>query len=134
MAMKVCSLLCLVVTSVAFSQQHTPEQLADLQLKGYNTRNIELFLEAYSDSVKVFEFPGQLSYAGKETMRKNYSNMFNKLTDLNCTLKSRMVLGNTVIDEERVIFRKNEPVFEAIAIYKVAHGKIQEVYFIRKNQ
>jgi hypothetical protein len=116
----------------ASAQTLTPEQLADLQLKGYNERNIDLFLQAYSDSVKVFDFPHTLSYKGKETMRKNYSGMFSKMLDLHCTLKSRIVLGNTVIDEERVVFSKEQPVFEAIAIYKMAHGKIQEVYFIRK--
>ena len=117
----------------ASAQTLTPEQLADLQLKGYNERNIDLFLQAYSDSVKVFDFPYSLSYKGKEIMRKIYSGMFSKMVDLRCTLKSRMVLGNTVIDEERVVFSKEQPVFEAIAIYKMAHGKIQEVYFIRKQ-
>lgn len=45
-----------------------------------------------------------------------------------------MVLGNTVIDEERVLLRKDQPLLEAIAIYKIASGKIQEVYFIMKDR
>lgn len=116
------------------AQGQTPVELADLQLKGYNERNIDLFLEAYSDSVKVFSFPNQLLYSGKEKMRMNYAGMFNNLKDLNCTIKSRMVLGNTVIDEERVLLRKDQPLLEAIAIYKIAAGKIQEVYFVRKDR
>lgn len=112
----------------------TPVELADLQLKGYNERNIDLFLEAYSDSVKVYAFPDKLMYTGKQTMRTNYAGMFTNLKDLHCTIKSRMVLDNTVIDEERVLIRKDQPLLEAIAIYKIAAGKIQEVYFIMKDR
>jgi len=113
---------------IGYSQ--TPTELADLQLKGYNERNIELFLQAYSDSVKVYNFPNQFLYKGKKTMRHNYAGMFTNLTDLHCTIKSRVVIGNTVIDEEQVVIRKGQPELHAVAIYKVAHGKIQEVYFI----
>jgi hypothetical protein len=42
-----------------------------------------------------------------------------------------MVQGNTVIDQEAVIFRKNEPPLKAIAIYKIENNKIQEVFFIQ---
>lgn len=132
--MKTILLFTFIIGLPMLAQSQTPVELADLQLKGYNERNIDLFLEAYSDSVKVYSFPNKLLYTGKETMRANYSGMFNNLTDLNCTIKSRMVLGNTVIDEERVLLRKDQPLLEAIAIYKIAYGKIQEVYFIMKDR
>lgn len=122
------------VCTLISAQSQTPVELADLQLKGYNERNINLFLEAYSDSVKVYSFPNKLLYTGKETMRMNYAGMFSNLTDLHCTIKSRMVLGNTVIDEERVLIRKDQPLLEAIAIYKIEAGKIQEVYFVMKDR
>lgn len=119
------------ISASGYSQ--TPVELADLQLKGYNERNITLFLQAYSDSVKVFNFPNTFLYQGKETMRQNYSTMFSQLPDLHCTLKSRVVLGNTIIDEEQVLFRKGQPELHAVAIYKIAQGKIQEVYFITER-
>ncbi|MBX2961892.1 MAG: nuclear transport factor 2 family protein [Cyclobacteriaceae bacterium] len=124
------SIILWFVFQLGFSQQRTPTELADLQLKGYNERNIDLFLEAYSDSVKVFNFPDKLLYTGKEIMRKGYADMFANLPDLHCTIKSRMVIGNTVIDEESVLFTKGQPLLHAIAIYKIEQGKIQEVYFI----
>jgi hypothetical protein len=123
-------LITFLISIPIFSYSQTPTELADLQLKGYNERNIELFLQSYSDSVKVYNFPNQFLYEGKETMRQNYAGMFTNLTDLHCTLKSRVVIGNTVIDEEQVVIRKGQPDLHAVAIYKVAHGKIQEVYFI----
>lgn len=129
--MKYVIVLLILLPTLGYSQ--TPTELADLQLKGYNERNIELFLQAYSDTIKVHNFPNQLLYKGKATMRQNYAGMFTSLPDLHCTLKSRVVLGNTVIDEEQVLFKKGQPEFHAVAIYKVAHGKIQEVFFIAER-
>ena len=121
----------ILLPTLTYSQ--TPTELANLQLKGYNERNIDLFLQAYSDTVKVYDFPDKFQYKGKDTMRKNYAGMFTNLTDLHCTIKNRIVVGNTVIDEEQVIFRKDRPELHAVAIYKVSHGKIQEVYFIAER-
>jgi hypothetical protein len=129
--MKYVIVLLILLPTLGYSQ--TPTELADLQLKGYNERNIELFLQAYSDTVKVYNFPNQLMYKGKATMRQNYAGMFTSLPDLHCTLKSRVVVGNTVIDEEQVLFTKGQPELHAVAIYKIAHGKIQEVYFIAER-
>jgi hypothetical protein len=106
--------------------------LAQEQLDAYNARDIEAFLVPYSDSVKVFSFPNTLLFEGKQAMRERYGKMFASTPDLYCHLVSRMIQGNTVIDQELVTRQKNAPKAEAIAIYKIAHGKIQEVYFISK--
>lgn len=130
----VLSLFALLASFEVCGQELTPAQLVQQQLDGYNQRNIELFLKPYSDTVKIFNFPNKLTTSGKETMRKGYGNMFQNMPDLNCTLMNRMVLGNTVIDQEYVIFQKGKPAAEVMAIYKIKGQKITEVYFIRKDQ
>lgn len=110
----------------------TPEILAQKQLNAYNARNIEAFLEPYSEDVEVYTFPDQLQYKGKENMRPGYTGMFERTPDLHCKLVNRIVLGNTVIDQERVTGFPGGNVIEAVAIYKVENGKIAKVYFIRK--
>jgi hypothetical protein len=62
-----------------------------------------------------------------------YGRMFSRTPDLHCKLVNRIVLGNTVIDQEEVIIRKEEAPMRAIAIYKIKDGKIAEVYFIREE-
>lgn len=110
--------------------QQTAADLAQAQLDAYNQRDLEAFLLPYADSVAVYTFPNQLQYRGKAEMRKIYGQMFQNLPDLHCTLVNRMVQGNTVIDQESVVFRKGEKPLQAIAIYKVKAGKIAEVYFV----
>lgn len=119
---------CLIKAQAQSSQ--TPEQLAQKQLDAYNARNIEAFLEPYSDSVEIYMFPGKLMSKGKEAMRKDYGAMFQQVPNLHCTLVNRIVEGNTVIDHESVTGFGPQPL-KAIAIYTIQKGKISKVYFIQ---
>jgi imidazolonepropionase-like amidohydrolase len=107
----------------------TPADLAQRQLNAYNFRNIDAFLEPYADDVEVYNYPDKLQFKGKETMRKGYSEMFEKTPNLHCELVGRIVQGNIVIDKERVQF--GDKILEAVAMYHIENGKIKKVYFIR---
>ncbi len=107
----------------------TPEDLAQRQLNAYNLRNIDAFLEPYADDVEVYQYPNTLEYKGKETMRKNYSQMFENTPNLHCELVARIVQGNVVIDKEYVQF--GDRTVEAVAIYHIENGKIKKVYFVK---
>ncbi|NNK76234.1 MAG: amidohydrolase family protein [Maribacter sp.] len=107
----------------------SPTDLAQRQLNAYNLRNINAFLEPYADDVEIYSHPDKLLYKGKETMRKRYSEMFDKTPNLHCELKERIVQGNIVIDKERVQF--GNQIIEAVAIYHIENNKIKKVYFIQ---
>lgn len=104
------------------------EILVQQQLNAYNARNIEAFLAPYSDTVVIYDISGEEMMRGKQAMRDSYSRMFNNVPELHCKLVNRMVLNNTVIDQEYVT-GFNEIPLRAIAIYKIENGKIAKVYF-----
>lgn len=131
--MKNLLVLLLLTTAKLVVAQQTPAELAQAQLDAYNRRDLEAFLLPYDDSVAVYSFPNQLQYRGKSQMRQVYGEMFQTLPDLHCTLVNRMAMGNTVIDQESVVFRKGEKPLQAIAIYKIKSGKIAEVFFVFNN-
>jgi hypothetical protein len=109
----------------------TPEILVQQQLNAFNAHDIEAFLQPYSDSVALYDqSSGKLLMKGKDQVRLRYTDMFTKLTELHCELKSRMVVGNTVIDHEKLAGMKSTPV-EAAAVYTIDKGKIVKVYFVR---
>ena len=113
------------------NEKSIPEKLVQQQLIAYNTRNIDAFLEPYSDDVELYMFPNQLLGKGKDFMRKDYAEMFKNTPNLHCDIKNRTVLGNTVIDHEVVSgFGSNH--LETIAIYEIKNDKITKVYFIQK--
>ena len=126
----------LTVQGLAMAQESIEtiaEKLAQQQLDAYNNRDAEAFILPYAEDVKVFNFPDQLLYEGRDEMYGLYGRMFSRTPDLHCKLVNRIVLGNTVIDQEEVTIRKEEPPMRAIAIYKIRDGKIAEVYFIREE-
>lgn len=108
----------------------TPEALAQRQLAGYNARDIDAFLEPYSEDVALYQYPGQLIYRGKAVMRERYSAMFARSPHLHCELVSRVVIGNVVIDQESVSGHR-DGVTHAVAIYTVSDGKISRVEFLK---
>lgn len=108
-----------------------PEAIVQKQLDAYNMRDLEAFLDTYSDSIKIYNFPDQLIMDGKEAMKNSYGPMFQSNPNLNCEIVKRIVQGNTVIDQEHVTGLSNGSAIDATAIYRVRNGLIQEVYFVR---
>jgi imidazolonepropionase-like amidohydrolase len=107
--------------------RETPEMLIQRQVNAYNAKDLEAFLSTYSDEIELFNFPDTPIGKGKDAMRKIYAPIFTKDTYLHCEVVNRIVLNNTIIDQERVKF--NDNVINAIAIYKVNDGKIVSVTF-----
>ena len=117
-----------VSSKIAIVAEVSPEYLAEEQLKGYNSRNIEAFLKPFSKNVKVYNYPNDLRYEGLDKMRENYATFFENTPDLHCKILKRIVHKNQVIDHELVTV--NGRTFRAVAIYTMKNGKIVSVTFI----
>jgi imidazolonepropionase-like amidohydrolase len=111
--------------------EYSPEDLVQQQLNGYNARDIDAFVAPYSEDVELYTFPNEPMGKGKANMRVQYQQLFENVPELHCELVNRIVLGNTVIDQERVTGFPSGTL-EAVAIYKIENGKIAKVYFIMK--
>lgn len=106
-----------------------PETIVQKQLDAYNARDIEGFLETYTEDVQLYNFPAEKTSEGQTEMREGYSGFFENTPDLNCEIKNRIVIANKVIDEEYITANGNN--FSAVAIYEVENGKIAKVTFLR---
>ncbi len=106
-----------------------PELIVQQQLDAYNIRDIDGFLNTYSNDISLYNFPAKKRTQGQQEMRKGYANYFESTVDLHADIKNRIVIGNKVIDEEYVTAngKKNS----AVAIYEVENGKISKVTFVR---
>ncbi|MGC3945826.1 MAG: amidohydrolase family protein [Chryseolinea sp.] len=107
----------------------TPEMLIQRQLNAYNARDIEAFLDTYSDSIELFDFPNTPIGSGKELMRSRYGKRFSTLRYLHCEIVDRIKYNNVVIDHELV--KADDKVTEAVVIYEVKDGKIAKMTFKR---
>lgn len=106
-----------------------PEAIVNKQLEAYNKRDIDAFVNTYSNDIKLYKFRNHLVSEGQDAIKKQYGSMFKKTIDLNAEIVNRMVLGNKVIDKEKVT--ANGTIFYAIAIYEIKNEKIYKVTFIQ---
>ncbi|WP_157957288.1 nuclear transport factor 2 family protein [Winogradskyella tangerina] len=106
-----------------------PETIVNKQLEAYNKRDIDEFAKTYSKDVKLYLLPDNLTTDGNDQLKKRYETMFNSVPDLNAEIMNRIVLGNKVIDKEKVTI--NGQIYYAIAIYEVTDGLISKVTFIQ---
>lgn len=105
------------------------EQIVQRQVNAYNARNIEAFIDTYADDIEILNFPNEPSIKGKENLKNQFAQMFERVPNLYCEIKNRIVLGNKVVDREHVRF--GERYSDVIAIYEVTNGKISKVTFLR---
>ncbi|MEQ9413510.1 MAG: amidohydrolase family protein, partial [Cyclobacteriaceae bacterium] len=108
----------------------TSEDLVQRQLVAYNAHDLEGFLTVYSKDVKLYNFPNELVLEGIDQMRERYTTRFES-PNLYAEIVSRSVMGDHIIDQEKVIGIGSVEV-EATAIYHVSDGLIDKVWFIIK--
>ena len=98
------------------------------QLDAYNARDLERFAATYADDIRIFRMPAtEPSIVGQAQLRETYRKRFSS-PNLHADIVNRIVLGNKVIDHERVVGIKETPI-EAVAVYEVANGLIRAVWF-----
>ncbi len=107
----------------------TPEAIVQRQVNAYNARDIDAFLNTYADDVELYDYDEKETTRGKQQMRQSYTGMFSTVKNLYCEIENRIVIGNKVIDREKV--RAGTQTIRAVAIYEVERGKIKKVTFMR---
>jgi hypothetical protein len=108
---------------------NSPVDVVQRQLEAYNARDLERFVAQYDDAVQVFRPPvSEPAISGKAQFAEYYAaNRFN-LPGLRAEILARMVLGNRVIDHERIHGVADTP-FEVGVVYEVVDGLISTVWF-----
>jgi hypothetical protein len=124
--------LLLATTSGLSAADSSPEAVVQAQLEAYNAHNLDAFAATYADDVELMELPNDVFVRGIAQLRERYAKAFGDPT-LHAEIVNRMVVGNTVVDHERVrrTFPEGPGTIEAIAIYVVENGKITRVWFRR---
>ncbi len=103
----------------------SPEAVVQAQLDAYNARDVEALLRVYAEDAELYEHPSTLLARGTATLRERFAIRFRE-PDLHAKLLNRMVMGNTVIDHERVTrnFPEGRGTIEMIMVYEVQGGRI----------
>ena len=109
----------------------TAEVVVQRQLDAYNAKDIEALMMTYATDAEQFEHPAKLLASGTAQIRERFVTRF-KEPNLRAHLVKRMVVGNTVIDQEIVsrTFPEGPGKIELVAIYEVHGDGIAKAWFI----
>lgn len=108
------------------------KRLVQGQLDAYNRRDIDSFCRFFHSDILAYRLVPTFEQRvkGMAAFREGYGAMFAASPKLHCELKSRIVLNDTVIDEEWVTGRLNSPDGAHVcAIYAFRDGLIDRVWF-----
>lgn len=108
----------------------SPAQIVQLQLDAYNAHDLHAFAATYSENIQMFRLPStEPAITNKAELREFYGTNRFMAPSLHADILSRMVLGNKVIDHERISGLQKEP-FECVVIYEVQNDLIQRVWSV----
>lgn len=108
-------------------------ELTQGQLEAYNARDLVQFATYYHPEVKAFRLQdGEQLVDGIGELQNLYGKRFSENPDLHCELKSRVILENSVLDEEWVTgLTLQEKPSHVVAIYNFKDNLIHRVWFTR---
>jgi hypothetical protein len=104
-------------------------EVVQRQLDAYNAHDLAGFTAAYSDAVELFRMPSTAAaIIGKAQLAEFYATRRFNIPELRAEVVSRILLGNKVVDHERIWGLGEAPV-EAVAVYRVIDDLIATVWF-----
>lgn len=108
-------------------------EIVDAQVEAYRRRDIDAFLSFYASDVQVCTVDGRVQMDGLDEMRERYGKLFEDSPDLAVDVASRIVVGDHVVDEERIT-GFNLPGYptelHAAVVYQLRDGKIGRVILV----
>jgi len=109
----------------------SPESIVQSQLDAYNARDIDAFMRYWAADAQYFEHPATLLADGAAAIRARHVERF-KEPNLHGALVKRIVVGNKVVDQEKVArtFAEGTGHIEVIAMYEIAGGRIAKAWFV----
>ena len=109
----------------------SPEDIAGGQLDAYNAKDIEAFMAFWAEDAEIYAHPDTLLAKGHDDIRARHVARFLE-PDLQARLVSRLVLGDRVVDTERVTRNFPEGIGEldVVAIYEFRDDKIARAWFL----
>jgi putative hydrolase of HD superfamily len=105
-------------------------QVVQRQFDAYNAKALDGWLATYAHDAEQFELHGARLAKGHDEIRARMAQRFEE-PDLHAELLKRVIMGNIVVDHERVTrnFPEGRGTIELLCIYEVKDGRIQRASF-----
>ena len=100
-------------------------------LDAYNAQDLDAYAVFFTPDVVVADYNGAVTQQSYDELRARYVKTFAQFPENKAEVLNQMVVGNIVIEHERVVRSPGGETFEVICIYTLADGKIARVDFAK---
>lgn len=108
----------------------SPVDVVQRQVEAYNAHNLEAFAATYGETIQMIRLPAtEPAIKSKAELIEFYGSKRFTEPNLHAEILNRTVLGNKVLDHERITGLPNSP-FECVVIYEVENDLIQRVWSV----
>jgi hypothetical protein len=105
-----------------------PEDIVQRQLDAYNRHDLQAFVATYAEDAELYRVPAATpALTGRQQLGDFYRDSRFNLPELHAELVHRIVMGDKVIDHERITGLR-DGVVEAVAAYVVRDGLIRSAW------
>lgn len=105
-----------------------PHSIVQRQFDAYNAHDLDAFLALFADEVQLYRPPdGEPAIVGKRALGSFYAEKRFNQPDLHAKLIHRAVIGDKVVDHERIYGLTAEP-FEMVMVFQVSAGLIRNCW------
>ena len=106
-----------------------PAVVVQRQLDAFNAKDLAGLIAIYADDAEMYEHPDKLLAKGSAALRERYTVRFQE-PNLHAALLNRMVMGDIVVDHEKVTrtFPEGPGTIELIMTYEVKAGRIARAW------
>jgi len=105
--------------------------IAQKQLDAYNAQDLDTYVSFFTEDCIVSGLNGTPTETSRDAIKARYAKAFAQFPQNKAILKSRIAVGSTVIDHEKVVRAPGGEEFEIIAIYSFRDGLIARVDFAK---
>jgi hypothetical protein len=108
-------------------------EVMEALIAAYNQRDADAFADLFAEDAVTYEHPGVPAQIGREAIRAFYTQGFALYPQGRTQILYRVVMGDLVIDHERVQRGPEHQPFDVIAINEVREGLIRRLDLVRKS-
>lgn len=105
----------------------SPDKIVQQQLERFNARDLDGFVNCYTNNVLVTNYPTDTISVGRQEMKEGYKKFYERTPNIEVKVANRIVIGSTVIDQEVVTLNDKQNI--QVAVYEV-DGLIKSMRFI----
>ena len=109
------------------------EEIIDLQMLAFNTKDISIMMPLYTDDTKIYNFPDNtLVIDGKKACEEMFLKLFELSPNLNAEIIKTIYFDNKVIIHEYVSGRNgSDEKKEQVVIFEIKNEKISRMDIMR---